>query len=141
MPSCLWDLNSPTRDCAQASAVTAPSPTGTARAPLVSAAAAAFFLTWKFKNINYSLCRLTIGSCDFALSTYAYAKKHDLSDFSIEKDKRYIIPFIKEALKVNPNLKFLASPWSPPSFMKNTKIPILGGKLLNKYKQTKMKTL
>lgn len=94
------------------------------------------FMEDMFKNINYSLCRLTIGSCDFALSTYAYAKKHDLSDFSIEKDKRYIIPFIKEALKVNPNLKFLASPWSPPSFMKNTKIPILGGKLLNKYKQT-----
>ena len=51
MPSCLWDLNSPTRDCAQASAVTAPSPTGTARAPLVSAAAAAFFLTWKFGRL------------------------------------------------------------------------------------------
>ena len=56
------------------------------------------FMEDMFKNINYSLCRLTIGSCDFALSTYAYAKKHDLSDFSIEKDKRYIIPFIKEAL-------------------------------------------
>ena len=43
---------------------------------------------------------------------------------------------IKDALSLNPNLKFLASPWSPPRFMKNTKLLLLGGKLLNKYKQT-----
>lgn len=89
-----------------------------------------------FSEINYSLCRLTIGSCDFSLNSYSYAKKHDLSDFNIERDKKYIIPFIKDAQKVNPNIKFLASPWSPPGFMKNTKIRILGGKLLKKYKQT-----
>lgn len=94
------------------------------------------FMKDMFENINYSLCRLQIGSSDFSLNTYAYAKKHDLSDFSIERDKKYIIPFIQDALKVNPNLRFLASPWSPPRFMKNTKISILGGKLLTKYKQT-----
>lgn len=94
------------------------------------------FMIDMFSNINYSLCRLSIGSCDFSLSSYSYAKKHDLSDFSIERDTQYIIPFIKDALKVNPNLKFLASPWSPPRFMKNTKLLILGGKLLKKYKQT-----
>lgn len=89
-----------------------------------------------FSTINYSLCRLTIGSCDFSLGTYSYSKKHDLSDFNIDRDKKYVIPFIKDALAINPNIKFLASPWSPPSFMKNTKISILGGKLLDKYKQT-----
>ncbi|MBR4260918.1 MAG: glucosylceramidase [Clostridia bacterium] len=89
-----------------------------------------------FSNINYSLCRLPLGSCDFSLKSYSYSYKHDLSDFSIEKDKKYIIPFIQDALKVNPNIKFLASPWSPPKFMKNTKMLILGGKLLKKYKQT-----
>ena len=94
------------------------------------------FIKNMFSDINYSFCRLTIGSCDFALGTYSYAKKHDLSDFNIERDKQYVIPFIKDALAVNPNIKFLASPWSPPSFMKNTKISILGGKLSNKYKQT-----
>lgn len=94
------------------------------------------FMQDMFSNINYSLCRLTIGSCDFSLSSYSYSKKHDLSDFSIDRDKQYVIPFIKDALAVNPNIKFLASPWSPPKFMKNTKSLILGGKLLNKYKQT-----
>ena len=43
---------------------------------------------------------------------------------------------VKLALKQNPNIKFLASPWSPPKFMKNTKMLSLGGKLLEKYKQT-----
>lgn len=94
------------------------------------------FIEDYFSDAKYSLCRISIGSCDFSLSSYSYAKKHDLSDFSIEKDKKYIIPLIKDALKVNPNLKFLASPWSPPSFMKNTKKLIWGGKLLDKYKQT-----
>lgn len=94
------------------------------------------FINDYFSNLNYSICRISIGSCDFSLSSYSYAKEHDLSDFSLEKDYKYIIPFIKEVLKVNPNLKFLASPWSPPNFMKNTKNACFGGKLLKKYQQT-----
>ena len=46
----------------------------------------------------------------------------------------FIIPFIKRAMEQNNNLKFLASPWSPPKFMKSNKMLILGGKLLDKYK-------
>ena len=46
------------------------------------------FMKDMFSEINYSLCRLTIGSCDFSLSSYSYAKKHDLSDFSIERDQK-----------------------------------------------------
>ena len=53
------------------------------------------FMDDMFSKINYSLCRLTIGSCDFALRSYSYAKKHDLSDFSIDHDKKYVIPFLK----------------------------------------------
>lgn len=93
------------------------------------------FMKDYFSEIKYSLCRISIGSCDFSLGSYSYSSKKDLSDFSIEKDKKYIIPFIKDALKINPNLKFLASPWSPPSFMKSNKTLLLGGKLMDKYKQ------
>ena len=92
------------------------------------------FINDYFKDINYSLCRLTIGSSDFSLSSYSYSNKKDLSDFSIKMDEKYIIPFIKDILKVKPDTKFLASPWSPPKFMKNTKLLNLGGKLLDKYK-------
>ena len=87
-------------------------------------------------GINYNLGRLTIGSSDFSDKSYSYSKKPDLSDFSIDEDKTYIIPFIKKAKEQNNNLKFLASPWSPPKFMKSNKMLILGGKLLDKYKQT-----
>lgn len=86
-------------------------------------------------NLNYTLCRLPIGSSDFSLKSYSYSSKPDLSDFSIEQDKKYIIPVVKQAQKINPNIKFLASPWSPPKFMKSNKILVLGGKLLDKYKQ------
>ena len=86
-------------------------------------------------GLNYSLARLPIGSCDFSIKSYSYAKKRNLSDFSIEKDKQYIIPFLKKAIEKNPKLECLASPWSPPWFMKNTFILVLGGKLRSKYKQ------
>ena len=58
------------------------------------------FMNDMFGEIGYSLCRLTIGSCDFALDSYSYVKKNDLSDFSIERDFKYIIPFIKDALHI-----------------------------------------
>lgn len=87
-------------------------------------------------GFTYNLCRLPIGSCDFSKSSYAYSKKEDLSDFSIEDDKKYIIPIIKKALEINPNLKFLASPWSPPKFMKTNHMRILGGKLKKEHYST-----
>ena len=82
---------------------------------------------------NYNIFRLPIGSSDFSPETYSYSKQKNLDDFSIEKDFEYIIPVIKDILEFNPNVKFLASPWSPPSFMKSNKMLTLGGKLLEKY--------
>ena len=87
-------------------------------------------------GLNYSLARLPIGSCDFSIKSYSYASKRSLSDFSIERDKHYIIPLLREAIAKSPDLELLASPWSPPWFMKNTFILTLGGKLRSKYRQT-----
>ncbi len=92
-------------------------------------------------GLNYNICRLPIGSSDFSIKSYSYSYKEDLSDFSIQHDKLYIIPFIKQALKLNSNIKFLSSPWSPPKFMKSNKMLVLGGKLLEKYKNTWVKYL
>lgn len=88
------------------------------------------------EGLNYSLGRLPIGSTDFSPKSYSYSYKEDLSDFSIEKDKEYILPTVKSALEINPNLQFLSSPWSPPKFMKSNKMLVLGGKLIEKYKKT-----
>ncbi len=88
------------------------------------------------EGLNYCFCRLPIGSSDFSKSSYSYSQKENLSDFNIDRDKQYIIPAIKKAQKVNNDIKFLSSPWSPPKFMKSNKMLILGGKLLEKYKNT-----
>lgn len=85
---------------------------------------------------NYNFCRLPIGSTDFSKKSYSYSTKANLSDFSVKQDEDYIIKIVNEAQKENSNIKFLSSPWSPPKFMKSNKMLVLGGKLLNKYKQT-----
>ena len=82
-------------------------------------------------GLNYSLARLPIGSCDFSLNSYSYSNKSDLSDFTIERDKEYIIPLLRAA-DTTRKLKLLSSPWSPPKFMKNTKFLYLRWKTNSK---------
>jgi len=89
------------------------------------------------KGIGYSLCRTHINSCDFSSSSYAYDDvKNDtlLSNFSIENDKEFRIPFIKAAIKATGNqLALFASPWSPPAWMKSNNDMLHGGILLPQY--------
>lgn len=85
-------------------------------------------------NMNYNICRLSIGSSDFNLKSYSYSNKVNLSDFSISEDLQYVIPIIKKAKFKNPNLKFLASCWSPPAFMKSNGKLTNGGALLPKFR-------
>ena len=87
------------------------------------------------KLSNYTFFRLPIGSSDFSLSSYSYSVKKDLSDFTIKRDLEYIIPLLKDIMAVTPNIKLLASPWSPPKFMKTTNLLVLGGKLKEKYRK------
>ena len=62
----------------------------------------------------------------------AGATDEDLAHFSIEKDRRYILPVLKKAKAKNPDLRFFASPWSPPGWMTSTG-DMIGGHLLPKY--------
>lgn len=89
---------------------------------------------------GYTLCRTTIHSSDYSDEMYTYAEVADdeeLKHFTIEHDLKYRIPFIKRAQEVSGgNIKFLASPWSPPAWMKTNGSMLEGGKLLKKYNQT-----
>lgn len=89
------------------------------------------------QGLNYNLCRTTINSCDFALNNYTYLDRFskNIKSFSIKHDKNYIIPMIKSALSIKPNLKLIATPWSPPAFMKDNNNMNNGGKLLPKYRE------
>lgn len=79
----------------------------------------------------YTLCRTHIQSCDFALGNYAYVRPFDkrLATFSLARDKRLLLPFIQCGLAANPSLELLASPWSPPAFMKTNRLMNGGGRL------------
>ena len=83
-------------------------------------------------KLNLNLARLPIGSCDFSLSSYSYSYKDDLSDFSIKRDKEYIIPMLNDIFNYK-KIKLISSPWSPPAFMKNNNNLLHGGKLKSKY--------
>lgn len=83
----------------------------------------------------YSLCRTPIMSCDFSREPYSYVAKGDksLASFSVKADEEVLIPMIKDAQAVNPNIEWLASPWSPPAFMKTNGVRKFGGHLKPAY--------
>lgn len=70
---------------------------------------------------DFSFCRMPIGANDFSERWYSYDETpndYGLEHFSIERDYKYLLPYIKEAKKLKPELKMFASPWSPPTWMK-----------------------
>lgn len=70
---------------------------------------------------NFSMCRIPIGASDYALSYYSsndVAEDFGMRDFNIDRDKFILMAYVKEALKVNPNLMVWGSPWTPPAWMK-----------------------
>lgn len=73
-------------------------------------------------GLGYTLGRTHINSCDFSLGHYACAEVPDdweLRHFTIERDKQYLVPLIKDAIEISPlPLRIMASPWSPPGWMK-----------------------
>ena len=87
---------------------------------------------------NYSIGRTHINSCDFSLENYAHCETPgdiDLKKFSISRNKKDLIPFIKDALRLTKNkFRIMASPWSPPSWMKTNGQMNEGGKLKEEYK-------
>lgn len=75
-------------------------------------------------HIGVSYIRITIGASDLNSFVYSYDDlKEGETDFSLQKfdlgqDRKDVIPVLKEIVKVAPGIKILASPWSPPVWMK-----------------------
>lgn len=92
-------------------------------------------------DIGISYLRVSIGASDLSASVYTYndmpAGQVDptLATFSLAPDQAAgsgLIPLLKEILLINPSIKILGSPWTPPTWMKtngNSK----GGSLLPQY--------
>jgi glucosylceramidase len=72
---------------------------------------------------HFAWGRIPIGASDYAMDRYTLdetANDTSMAMFSIERDKQKLIPYVKAAQAVNPNLRFWASPWTPPTWMKSS---------------------
>ena len=92
-------------------------------------------------SIGVSYLRVSIGSSDLDASTFSYndlgAGQTDLTlaNFNLAPDMTNLVPLIKQILLINPNIKIMGSPWSPPTWMKSNNSTI-GGSLQTQYYQT-----
>jgi glucosylceramidase len=84
------------------------------------------------EGLRFSVARTCIGSSDYSRSVYSFddAPQPDpeLKHFSIEHDRAYILPSLRRARDLNPELFFVATPWSPPGWMKAGE-SMLGGSM------------
>jgi glucosylceramidase len=72
-------------------------------------------------GLGFDWCRLPIGASDYAMNRYSLDESpgdYQMQHFSIDRDREQLIPYVKAALRVRPDLKFWASAWSPPTWMK-----------------------
>lgn len=87
-------------------------------------------------GLRLSAGRTCIGSSDYSLSAYSFddspAPDPDLKNFTIDHDRAYILPMIREALAINPEIFLFSAPWSPPGWMKSGG-SLLGGAMRKKY--------
>ncbi|WP_204041614.1 RICIN domain-containing protein, partial [Acrocarpospora phusangensis] len=82
-------------------------------------------------GIGLSMLRQPMGTSDFAVNGADYTYDDtccDLGGFSIDHDRGYIIPVLRQAKGINPELKIMGTPWSPPAWMK-TNNSLFGGSL------------
>ncbi len=71
---------------------------------------------------NFNFCRMPIGANDYSFDWYSLDEipgDYELKHFSIERDRQALIPYIRRAKSYAPELELFASPWSPPTWMKN----------------------
>ena len=89
-------------------------------------------------GLRYTMGRIHMNSCDFALGNYTYIEEGDetLDTFDISHDKKEIIPMIEAATKkLGRQPVLMMAPWSPPPFMKTNGEMNHGGKLKSEYKE------
>ncbi len=95
-------------------------------------------------SLGISYLRISIGASDLSAMVYTYndmpAGQTDptLANFSLDPERAGgtgLIPLLKEILAINPSLKILGSPWTPPVWMKDNGNSV-GGSLMPQYYDT-----
>lgn len=87
-------------------------------------------------GLKMSMGRTCIGSSDYSLNAYSFddtaAPDPDLKSFSTAHDEAYILPVLRQAQQMNPEMFYFSTPWSPPAWMKAGG-SLLGGSMRNHY--------
>jgi len=87
-------------------------------------------------GLRFSVGRTCIGSSDYTTSIYSFDESAEpdpeLAKFSIDHDRAYILPTLRSALELNPDLYYFSAPWSPPAWMKFNN-SMEGGSMHRKY--------
>lgn len=86
-------------------------------------------------EMGLNVCRTCIGSSDYSTEVFSYDEGEpdpEMKRFSIAHDQAYVLPMLREARKVNPELFLFSSPWSPPGWMKAGG-SMLGGSMRQPY--------
>jgi glucosylceramidase len=95
----------------------------------------------KNSGIGVSYLRISIGASDLSADTFSY---NDLPEgetdinqdkFSISKEMTDLVPILKKIVAINPAIKIMGSPWSPPTWMKDNN-SFKGGSLKPAYYQS-----
>lgn len=89
-------------------------------------------------DISVSYLRVSIGASDLSEKVFTYddlpagQTDPELAQFSLSNDTLYVIPLLKEILAINPDIKIMGSPWTPPVWMKSNNNS-MGGNLLPQF--------
>lgn len=70
------------------------------------------------EGMGQSYVRIAIGCSDFSLSEYTCWDNQSTGFALTSEELDYVIPILKEIKKLNPDLKIMGSPWTPPKWMK-----------------------
>lgn len=89
-------------------------------------------------SIAVSYLRISIGASDMNATPFTYddlpsgQTDVNLDNFNLAPDKTDLIPMLKEIVAINPKIKIMATPWSPPVWMKDN-ANFVGGSLKPQY--------
>lgn len=89
-------------------------------------------------SIGISVLRIAVGASDLDANVFSYddvptgQKDENLNYFSLKASEKDLIPVMQAIKKINPSIKFMATPWSPPAWMKDNQAS-KGGSLLAQY--------
>lgn len=89
-------------------------------------------------DLKVNFLRISMGASDLDATVFSYddlpigSEDPALTKMSLSKDQEHLIPILKEIKQIQPNLKLIATPWSPPVWMKDNG-KSMGGHLLSKF--------